>query len=325
MTEHSKEIIEGINFGEGTEYPQGEEELAPAETPPEEPRKAPEEPPERKEAEPPDTEEKARQLGWRPKEEWKGDPDKWVSAEEFVEKGEQLLPVMKRDRERLFGEVKELKQQLQDVLTYHKEDRERMQKRMREEYARELADLKAKQRMAVEEGDTAAFDDLEKQKEDLEQKRPEVMPPTPAGAEGTQPASFDKKMFEDWQKQNTWYQTGGTDGYQPLNDMTRAAQLISFRVQAENPHLSGWEKEFLDKVTEGVKLAYPDKFGNPRRGGVSNVESGVGTGGTPSRKKTFADLPLEAQVECRRMEKAGMKESEYVAEYFGLEGVQLGD
>ena len=326
MTEHSKEIIEGINFGEGkTEFP--EDAQIPTEVPPaEEPREPPveeESPPVKEPPEPPNMEEKARQLGWRPKEDWKGDPDKWVSAEEFVEKGEQILPVLKKDRERLFGEVKDLKQQVADVLKYHKEDRERVEKRLRQEYDQHLEDLKAKQRVAVEEGDTGAYDELEKQKDQLEQSRPEPTLP-PGAAPGGPPAQFEEN-FQSWQKDNQWYQVGGTDGNQPLNEITKAAQLMAYRVQTENPQLSGWEPEFFDKVGEAVKTAYPDKFVNPRREGASGVESGVGTGGTVSRKKTFADLPPEAQEQCRNMARSGMKESEYVAEYFGQEAIQLGD
>ena len=30
----------------------------------------------------------AREMGWRPKEEWEGEPEKWRDAKEFVERGE---------------------------------------------------------------------------------------------------------------------------------------------------------------------------------------------------------------------------------------------
>ena len=33
-------------------------------------------------------EERASAQGWRPKDEWDGDPDEWVSAREFVRAGE---------------------------------------------------------------------------------------------------------------------------------------------------------------------------------------------------------------------------------------------
>ena len=30
----------------------------------------------------------AREMGWRPKDEWEGEPEKWRDAKEFVERGE---------------------------------------------------------------------------------------------------------------------------------------------------------------------------------------------------------------------------------------------
>ena len=317
--EENREILEGINFGDGEEMP--EEAPAAAVDAPESAEVAPEPAPE------PDAvseaQEKAATIGWRPKEQWKGDPDKWVDAETFLKKGEEILPIMKADRERLFGEVKDLRKQVDDVLKYHKEDRERIQKRMREDHEQEIAKLKAQQRAAVEEGDTEAFDRIEAEKERLEATKPAETPP--GAAEGTQPPpEFDKAGFDAWQKENKWYQVGGQSGYAPQNDITRAAQAMAYRVQADNPHLSGWSREFMDKVTDAVKLAYPDKFTNVRREGAAGVEGASPTGAVP-RKKTYNDLPPDAKKVCRDMMKVGMKESEYIAEYFGEEGITLED
>ena len=87
-SEENREILEGINFGDGEEMP---EEAPPEATPPEKPEVAPEPDPE------PDpvsaSEEKASAIGWRPKDQWKGDPDKWVDADAFLKKGDEILPV----------------------------------------------------------------------------------------------------------------------------------------------------------------------------------------------------------------------------------------
>jgi uncharacterized membrane protein YqaE (UPF0057 family) len=36
--------------------------------------------------------DKATKMGWTPKTEFRGDPDKWRPADEFVERGENMLP-----------------------------------------------------------------------------------------------------------------------------------------------------------------------------------------------------------------------------------------
>jgi len=319
-SEENREILEGINFGDGEKMPA---EAPPEVVPPEKPEVAPEPDPEPEPDPVSASEEKASAIGWRPKDQWKGDPGKWVDADAFLKKGDEILPVMKADRERLFGEVKDLKQQVSDVLKYHKEDRDRIQQRLRQEHDQAITDLKAQQRAAVEEGDTDAFDKLEVKKEQLEAAKPAETPP--GATEGAQPPpEFDKAGFDTWQGENKWYQVGGQTGYEAQNDITKAAQAMAYRVQADNPQLSGWSREFLDKVTDSVKLAYPEKFTNVRREGAAGVEGAGGTGAVP-RKKTFGDLPPEAKAECRNMKRAGMTEAEYVSEYFGDDSINFED
>ena len=51
-------------------------------------------------------EEEARKLGWVKQEEWKGDPDKWRPAEEFVERGRNIVPIMRERLEKLEKELR---------------------------------------------------------------------------------------------------------------------------------------------------------------------------------------------------------------------------
>lgn len=46
---------------------------------------------------PQEVEQEARKMGWVEEELWKGDPDKWRPAEEFVERGKNIVPIL-RDR-----------------------------------------------------------------------------------------------------------------------------------------------------------------------------------------------------------------------------------
>src|SRR5216683_1551603 len=57
---------------------------------------------------PPDNseaEQKARNMGWQPKEQWKGNPDNWVAADEFVKRGDTFVPFLQHDRKRLKTEL----------------------------------------------------------------------------------------------------------------------------------------------------------------------------------------------------------------------------
>ena len=43
-----------------------------------------------------DYEHDAQQEGWRPKEEWQGNPEQWVDAKTFVERGEKIAGILKK-------------------------------------------------------------------------------------------------------------------------------------------------------------------------------------------------------------------------------------
>ncbi len=117
-------------------------------------------------------EKEATEQGWRPKEEFDGDPDKWVSAHEFVRYG-KLQKTMNKMKEDFDGRLRE-------VNTYHE-----MQK------AQAIADLKAQQKLAVRSGDEDTYDAI--------QKRIETFQDAPAVA------SKDP-VVADWEARNPWIQ-----------------------------------------------------------------------------------------------------------------------
>jgi len=45
-----------------------------------------------------ESEIQARESGWKPKDEWDGDPTEWVSAEEFNRRGEYLRKIHNQNR-----------------------------------------------------------------------------------------------------------------------------------------------------------------------------------------------------------------------------------
>lgn len=60
---------------------------------------------ETKQTEVADHETKAREMGWTPKEEFKGDPDKWVDAKDWVERA----PLYDNKQNPFYGEMKKLR------------------------------------------------------------------------------------------------------------------------------------------------------------------------------------------------------------------------
>src|SRR5215469_11122131 len=75
---------------------------------------------------PTDAEREARNLGWVGKDEFKGDPSKWRPAEEFLDRGKRILPIVLKDNERLQrnldrvkDELKELRDSTKQLVEFH--------------------------------------------------------------------------------------------------------------------------------------------------------------------------------------------------------------
>lgn len=246
------------------------------------------------------TEERAREMGWRPKEEWEGDTSNWMEAEKFVERQDRLKEradgIAKAEIHRLNSQLAELKDTISDFRDHHTKVEQRA-------YERALKDLKVKQRAAVEDGNAEAFDQVEREIADLQK---DVEKPAEKKV-GVNPD------FNAWQSENTWYSGD------PLEDpdfveMTDFADKTANALHARHPELTG--RAFYDKVGEVVKRRFAEKFENPRRRQVAAVE-GAGDTTTRRKGKTYADLPAEAKSACDKFVKAGLFKTrdEYVKEY----------
>ena len=132
-------------------------------------------------------EAEAREQGWRPKEEFDGDPVKWRPAKEFVERGE------------LFGKIDHLGKELKETKKALKMLQEHHAKVKDTEYKRAVDELKALQKKHLEEGNSDGYLETTELLTDLkaEQKAREVL-------EVNQPQQPDPR-FIAWVDQNKWY------------------------------------------------------------------------------------------------------------------------
>lgn len=243
-----------------------------------------------------EVEEKALKMGWTPKDQFKGDPDKWRSAEEFVERGENMLPIVKAKVKQQEQEINELKQTMRQFAEYHTKTEQRA-------YEKALADLKEQRAQAIAAGDGAAFDRVDDAIEELRKRTIET--PKVQVVE-------DNPIYNEWASRNTW-----------INDpeMEKAATELAQTLRQAGVKETG--HEFLDIVGKKMRIAFPEKFTNPRRETAPSVESGVPA---PRKSgKTFADMSAEARAACERMAKnvfsdkpkeAAEFKANYVKQYF---------
>ncbi len=241
------------------------------------------------EATPSEIEALAAEEGWSPEDKWRGDPDKWVDARTFIRQGRTIL---RSTLQRQDGELGEMKTTMEEFRDYARKSEQRA-------YDRAMFNLKAQQRAAVEEGDTAAYDAADKKIDALGKEAPA---PATKAADRSPDEDPNFKVFS---ADNPWY--GGDV------EMTAYAESIAAVVgrKHEGP-------AFYDKIAEEVRVKFADKFKNAARKSPSRVEgSGAGTMRRGSGNgKTYADLPPEAKAACTRFVKQKlMTRDEYVADY----------
>lgn len=240
-----------------------------------------------------DFEAEAKELGWVPKEEFRGPEDKWSDAEEYVRRGEEILPIVRANNKKLIEKTQKQEAELAEMrktLDEFKGWRTQTEKRA---YEQAMKNIESRQRQAVEEQDVEAFEEAVKDKESLVTRTTEAQEPQP------------DPVAAAWTKENDWF---NTDPVMQQFAIAHHGQLLK-----EKPGLS--LSENLEEVTEEVRRRFPEKFGNPRREKPNRVEGG-GTPSGRSGKKGYADLPPEAKAACDRFVKQGlMTKEEYVKDF----------
>lgn len=237
-----------------------------------------------------EVEDKARKMGWVPKSEFRGDPEKWRPAEEFVERGENMVPLLRSQVKRQEREIAELKQTMHQFAEYHTKTEQRA-------YEKALKDLREQRAAAIAAGDGVAFDKVDSQinelREELESKKTQK-----PQEEGETPE------FREWLSRNAW-----------ANDvkLQNIGRGIAEALVADGETARG--VELLDLVSQEIKRRYPEKFENPRRNAAPSVE---GAASAPRKAgKSYADLPPEAKAACDRFVKQGLTTKEkYVKQFF---------
>jgi len=121
-----------------------------------------------------DVEKEAMNMGWTPKEKFKGDPAKWIDAETFVERAEHVLPILRADRDRLKrdlltrdNEIGNLQQQLGTTNAIVKDLTVQYDERLKAELAAQRRSLKAQLKEAVEDRDVDAEMEVREQLDQL--------------------------------------------------------------------------------------------------------------------------------------------------------------
>lgn len=250
-----------------------------------------------------DIEAKARQLGWVPKENFRGSEDQWVDASEFVRRGEEILPIVKANNRKLQDQLSRQERQIADLTKavqesneslsafhdYHKESLTRALSEQREKLLDQLE-------QARESGDVRAETKVQDQLAEVrEQERVLKAKPKDEPKPNQQPSAASQQEdpeFTAWRQDNSWY---GTDKKKTAFADGMAMQL---RQDPANSLITG--RAFYDLVAKTVEEDYGS--GSTQRANPDKVSGGRITS-NGSRGKSYNDLPAEAKAACDRFAK----------------------
>lgn len=249
--------------------------------------------------------QKAKDMGWRPLEQFKGDPEKWVDAEEYVERGEHVLPIVRSERDRLRGEllttttkVGTLQQQLDATRAIVQGLEGKFNESLNRQLAEQRRILKEDLKDAVQDRDTDKEFEIREQLNDLteaEKEAKRVQAENKEKLNGTKPpvqTSTDPDLspeFNEWKAENPWF--GGTSA----EDKKRTKAVIRAAEDLRDDGETSTGREFFEKATAAAEGA--DSNDPPSRN-LDKVDNGNARSNSRSGPKTYASLPPEAKQAC---------------------------
>lgn len=245
----------------------------------------------------------ARSMGWRPKEEFRGDPDKWVDAQTFVDRGEHFLPILRANQKKLETEnatlreeirgVKSLLSASQDAISALKEFQSVETKRQVAEVKKQLTE---RLRTARDDGNVEVETQILDELADIRVAEKTAAAPTPAPAPAPASAPAVDPAFEAWvsRSENSWF---GKDARKTSLAIGIGQEL---RADKANDNLVG--EAFFNKVAEEVDAYLGNKSG-PGSSKVEGSRGGAGGSGGSAGGKSFHSLPSDAKAACKDMER----------------------
>lgn len=289
-------------------------------------------------------EARARQMGWKDFDEYRGPPGKWTDARTFIARGEQELPILRDQNRRMSeklvqvdGEMVRLRGEVDTLRNTSAEQAQAVKDAIalarradQAGYNRALRELESERRVAVEAGDTVAFDQVQQQIDALVSTREEVViepPATPAAPASKPEAVLLDPAITAFVKANTWFNTDRALTQAMIdmhNAIIREAPLMPVADQLERalgrmkkiyPQLAGQEEEVVEEEMEELRprararadVLAPREPARPRQGAVVGAISSIADlTERAEAKRAFASL---------QRQDPGITEAEYMSLY----------
>jgi hypothetical protein len=248
--------------------------------------------------------------GWKPKNEYSGDPDKWVPPDEFIENQWKINRATENGKKNLELQLSQLTRKLDNVTQQWEELSKREQAKIHSE-------IKEQRKQAIEEGDVAKVEALDEKLGELkERSKPDQSNPDAP------------PEIIDWMERNTWYKPGGQGAEGGLSKIISVTEnLNGLYGDKDSPHfipsidirLSRIDREIADYVMMycpeladkyefvGVKPLRVNGRAAPKeeeqaeathRKQIGDVEGNVRGNSSGNKGKTYSSLSMEEKAMC---------------------------
>lgn len=225
-----------------------------------------------------DYEAEARDIGWLPEGEFKGDKARWKPAQKFVEDGENFIPILKANERKLRLELAKERSDFAARLEKLNRVTQTTLERQQQQHEQEIERLRAAKDTAVEAGDKAEVRKIDAQidklREPIAVDEPAAVPPD----------------FAAFKQANPWYDSD--------KKLTAYATAYSDELATANPNITLADN--LAQVVAHMREAFPERMGvKPKTNGHAAVDGGGSFSAQPSRSDPLSKLPNEARAQAK--------------------------
>lgn len=243
-----------------------------------------------------DVEQRAMELGWVPKDEYNGDPQRWKSAEVFLALDEPIKRIESQSKE-----LKAVRKALEAMQEHYSKVRET-------EYNRAIKDLKDARKQALVDGDIDKFEALEDQIDTFKEQAKEIKQTAQIQIE---PEPVVNPEFQSWVNKNPWYES--------YKHMAAFADDVGMKLHAQGISRS----EILKRVEEEVRKEFPNKFRNPNKDSAPAVEGNSSKRGSGVKDSGEFELTDQERNIMNTLVRSGtMTKEKYIADLRKVKGLE---
>jgi len=240
---------------------------------------------------PVDVQQAAEKMGWIPPSRFRGDPERFVDADLYIERGETVLPIIRDHNKKLQLELDTLKAEsakTQAILKSAQSSIEQMEERHTVATQRAVDEarrqVKAQLSAASEAGDHDGVAELTDKLTKMNAVAAEPAKPAPAAP----PSFVAPPELAAWNSDNPWFGV----------DKRKTGLALAIAQELRDAGDPGTGRIFYDKITEEVNKVFGDP--SPKGDKVEGSRGGAGDdeGRPAGGRKGYSALPADAKQAC---------------------------